>query len=205
MFGWQFVSRILFATALAGSLAACTQSGQSVTATLEQPAESAPRTTGQQDNVTANSLSAEAGISAGQTRTEGQISTDGQQVASLTEDAIAVLPLEGAPQTAMGTLSRSLRNAALQRGLNLQVNSQAGTPYRIKGYFSALNDGSGTLLVYVWDVLDRSGKRVHRINGQERNGSSRSDPWLAITEEELGRVAERTVAGLKAWVETKKS
>ena len=34
---------------------------------------------------------------------------------------------------------------------------------------------SGTLLVYVWDVLDTGGKRLHRISGQETGGGG-SEP-----------------------------
>ena len=66
----------------------------------------------------------------------------------------------------------------------------------------ALNDGNGTLLVYVWDVLDNTGKSVHRINGQERSSSNKSNPWEAITEDELSRVADATAIRIKSWVET---
>jgi hypothetical protein len=89
--------------------------------------------------------------------------------------------------------------------LNLLSPTQPGAAYRVQGYFSALSDGSGTLLVYVWDVLDASGKRVHRINGQERSGSTNVDPWQSITDDELRRVADRTTVQLKSWVETRKS
>ena len=68
----------------------------------------------------------------------------------------------------------------------------------------ALNDGNGTLLVYVWDVLDNTGKSVHRINGQERNPTNRTDPWLAITVADLTHVAETTAQALKSWMETKR-
>lgn len=130
----------------------------------------------------------------------------GTQTAALpTGQSVQFLKLEGMPQSAASTLSNSLGATAQSHGLNLLSPTQAGAAYRIQGYFSALSDGSGTLLVYVWDVLDASGKRVHRINGQERSGSTNVDPWQSITDDELRRVADRTTVQLKSWVETRKS
>ena len=79
------------------------------------------------------------------------------------------------------------------------VSVERGAQYQLKGYFSALNDGSGTVLVYVWDVLDRNGVRIHRISGQERGGSSSGDPWAGIDTAMLERVASSTMASLRGW------
>lgn len=206
LFSWQKFLRIGFAVFFAAAVSACSQTSQPVTSVLEQPPSTGTQAADSTNssNISANALTDDGTSANGQSQTAFGTPT-GQQSSALSSDVIAVLPLEGAPQTAMTSLSRSLKNYASNRGLNLQVNSRSGATYQVKGYFSALNDGSGTLLVYVWDVLDQSGRRVHRINGQERSGTSRSDPWLAITDNELGRVADRTAAGLKAWVDTKGS
>jgi hypothetical protein len=180
-------------------LSACTQTTTNVdTALTPQPQAAAP--TAQAPSATA--LASEGTqTSAAQTVTQAQTET-----ASLdTSNAMTFLPVEGAPQTAITNLSKSLRTSASSKGLKVLSPTQAGSRYKVKGYFSALDDGSGTLLVYVWDVLDQSGKRVHRINGQERANSASGDPWRAITDEELSRVADRTTTSLKAWVDTKKS
>lgn len=128
--------------------------------------------------------------------------TTTQEVASLdTSKAMTFLPFEGAPQSKASSLTRSLNSSAQANGLAILPTTRAGAKYRVKGYFSAFNDGNGTLLVYVWDVVDGSGKRVHRINGRERTGTSKTDPWQAITDVEIERVAKDTTSRLKTWVD----
>jgi len=51
--------------------------------------------------------------------------------------------------------------------------------------------------------MDKSGNRLHRINGQERSSSLNTDPWQSITDVELKRVADTTAARLKSWVQTR--
>ena len=115
-------------------------------------------------------------------------------------NSVAFLPVTGAPQQAVTSLSRSLRESAVQYQLPVVPSNQTGARYQIKGYFTALSDGSGTLLVYVWDVFDASGKRLHRINGQERSNRNSTDPWQSITESEYDAVASATVSDLHAWL-----
>lgn len=131
------------------------------------------------------------------------VSSDGTQVAALpTGKAVAFLPVSNAPQSAVTNLARSIRNAATSNGVPVVASVQDGAQYQVKGYFSALEDGGGTLLVYVWDVLDRNNKRVYRINGQEQSSSSSSDPWGAVNSQMIDRVAESTIAQLKSWLST---
>ncbi len=125
----------------------------------------------------------------------------GTQVAALNvQDSVAFLPVTGAPQTAVTKLSRSLRESAIREQLPVVPANQPGARYQVKGYFTALSDGSGTLLVYVWDVFDASGKRLHRINGQERASNSSTDPWQSVTANEYNAVANATVSDLSSWL-----
>ena len=125
-----------------------------------------------------------------------------QEVASLDlSNAMTFLPFEGAPATKTASLTRLLNSSAQSNGLTILSATRTGAKYKVKGYFSALNDGTGTMLVYVWDVVDGSGKRLHRINGRERTGKTRTDPWQAITDEEMQRVASATTSRLKSWVD----
>ncbi len=128
-------------------------------------------------------------------------SQDGIRTAALPRiPAVAFLPVTGAPQTAVTSLARSMRSAAQNNGVPVVVSLQNGARYQVKGYFSALNDGSGTLVVYVWDVLDANGARVHRISGQERGAKTTGDPWNAIGPEVIDRVAAATMTGLRNWL-----
>jgi hypothetical protein len=116
---------------------------------------------------------------------------------------VAFLPVTGAPQSAVTNLANSMRLAAKSESVPVVVSIEQGARYQVKGYFSALNDGTGTILVYVWDVLDANGTRVHRISGQERGGGTSGDPWAAITPDILSRVAGITMSGLKTWISTR--
>ncbi len=153
------------------------------------------------------------GITTNQSQTAGPTASGqtGQQTAAIspaplagtTGTSVAFLPVSNAPQNAVTTLAQSIRDAAERNALPVVPSVQQGAQYQVKGYFSALEDGSGTLLVYVWDVLDRNNKRVYRINGQEQGASSASDPWAAVTPQMLNRVAESTVSQLKSWLATR--
>jgi hypothetical protein len=116
---------------------------------------------------------------------------------------VAFLPVTGAPQTAVTSLAGSMRNAAKAEAVPIVGSVEQGAKYQVKGYFSALNDGSGTILVYVWDVLDRDGARVHRISGQERGVKSAGDPWDGIGPDLLSKVAGTTMTSLRSWMATR--
>ena len=127
------------------------------------------------------------------------------QIASVASGtSLSFLPIEGAPAGAVQQLSKSIQRSANNHGLALRPSNDPSPQYRVKGYFSALNDGTGTLLTYIWDVVDANGKRLHRINGQERSGSRSTDPWQSITTAEIDRVADTTAASLKSWVDTRR-
>ena len=131
----------------------------------------------------------------------GQLGDNNQQFASLPSGpGITFLPVTGAPPSSVATLSRSLTNAANNNGINLIPSNINGATYRMKGYFSALDDGKGTLLVYVWDVLDERGSRLHRISGQQHTNRKSTDPWMAVSVGEIDRVAGDTMAQLRLWL-----
>lgn len=129
-----------------------------------------------------------------------QAALQNQQPARVQLPPVAFLPVSGAPQSTVTSLAGSMRSAAQRETLSIVPSTEQSARYRIKGYFSALKDGNGTLLVYVWDVLDRNDARVHRISGQERGGSSSGDPWTAITPEMIEKVADTTMTQLRSWM-----
>lgn len=137
------------------------------------------------------------------TSPDGTLNSGTQTAALPSGTAVAFLPVSNAPQSAVGTLAKSIRDSASRNGLPIVASVQQGAQYQVKGYFSALEDGSGTLLVYVWDVLDRNNKRVYRINGQEQSSSKSTDPWSSVSPQMLERVADNTVAQLQSWLSSR--
>jgi hypothetical protein len=112
----------------------------------------------------------------------------------------AFAPITGAPAELLMELSDELSQDAATRSLVLVPYGDAAADYSIKGYLSAVGGSSGTVLVYVWDIVDRDGNRLHRLSGQESSNQSAPDPWLGVTSNTLELVAQRTIDGLAAWV-----
>lgn len=109
-------------------------------------------------------------------------------------------PVTGAPATVLMRISAQLGKEAFAQHVTLVPSDDPSANYVIKGYLSAVGDVSGTILVYVWDVFDTSGKRVHRISGQETSPSgSQQDPWSGVDDATAINVARRTISALVAW------
>ncbi len=116
---------------------------------------------------------------------------------------VTFLPVIGPPQSAISRLSSSIRNSAKNNGVTIIPNGQTGAEYQVKGYFSALDDGTGTRLIFIWDVLDRNGRNIHRISGEERTGTQNANPWSAITPGMITNIVERTMQNLYGWLNTR--
>ena len=73
--------------------------------------------------------------------------------------------------------------------------------YTVRGYLSAVAEGPNAKLVYVWDVTDRQGTRLHRVTGQEIGGAYRNnDPWTGVGQANINEAARKTMESLAAWV-----
>jgi hypothetical protein len=127
-----------------------------------------------------------------------------QQQASIAPDAasanaIRFLPIIGAPSQVVMPLSRQLGAEAREKGLVLRDSSGEPAQHILKGYFSAYNDGGRTVVVYVWDVLDASGNRLHRIQGQETVPGKAKDPWASVPASTMQIIATKTMDAYQEW------
>jgi hypothetical protein len=111
----------------------------------------------------------------------------------------AFTSVTGAPTDLLRKLSTALNEEAKARKLNVVAETDASATYRVKGYLSAVGDRSGTVLVYVWDVVDARGLRLHRVSGQENGVQVLGDPWGGIRESTVRTAAKRTIDDLVAW------
>ncbi len=178
-------------------LATSTPTQQATSADNQYP--TAPVTTAEatQQPETGNSplLGAPGGISAAN-RSIFQSPT-GQ--AAATGGSIRFLPVIGAPVSAVAPLSQQLATSARTSGLILKGASDATADHMLKGYFSAFADGGNTTVVYVWDVLNASGVRLHRIQGQEKTSGAAADNWSAVPAQTMQKIAADTIAAYNAW------
>jgi len=56
----------------------------------------------------------------------------------------------------------------------------------------------------VWDVTDKAGNRLHRLQGQHRV-SNTSGGWEAVDPATIKRIGERTIDELAGWLSRSKA
>lgn len=125
--------------------------------------------------------------------------SDAQQQQQQLSGSISFLPIIGAPLASVTPLSRQLSVAAQARGLQIKPTSDPGASSLLKGYFSAYQDGSDIAITYVWDVLDTSGARQTRLQGQEKVRGSGNDPWANVPPETMQKIANDTISKYISW------
>ncbi|HBF30765.1 hypothetical protein [Rhizobium sp.] len=157
---------------------------------VEQQANAQAETVGEDEADT----QAQSPVAVQQSQQQASIAPAGAQ-----GGAIRFLPIIGAPSQVMLPLSRQLGVEARQKGLVLRDSSGEPAQHILKGYFSAYADGDRTVVVYVWDILDASGNRLHRIQGQETVPGKAKDPWASVSASTMQSIATRTVDDYLKW------
>lgn len=131
-----------------------------------------------------------------------------RQTASLAPAAstntIRFLPIIGAPVQAVTPLSRQLGAEARAKGLTIRASNDNSAENILKGYFSAFADGAKVNVIYVWDVLDANGVRLHRLQGQETIAARGSDPWAAVTDRVMQDIAAKTLNDYSSWKQSQR-
>ncbi|MFB9948074.1 hypothetical protein ACFFP0_04395 [Rhizobium puerariae] len=112
---------------------------------------------------------------------------------------VRFLPIIGAPVQAVTPLSRQLGAQARAGGLTIRPSGDTSTENILKGYFSAFVDGNKVTVIYVWDILDNSGARLHRMQGQESVPAKGSDPWAAVPASTMEAIAGKTIQDYLSW------
>ncbi|MDM9628818.1 hypothetical protein QTL95_23255 [Rhizobium sp. S152] len=115
---------------------------------------------------------------------------------------VRFLPIIGAPVQAVTPLSRQLGSEARAHGLSIKSSNDNSSAYILKGYLSAFSDNDKVTIVYVWDVLDNGGARLHRIQGQESVPSAAQDPWAAVPASVMQQIASKTIDEFSSWRES---
>lgn len=113
----------------------------------------------------------------------------------------AFAPIEGVPVPVLQAMSNALNQEAAAKRVNVVPATDPGAVYTVRGYLSAVAEGQNAKLVYVWDVVDRQGTRLHRATGQEIGGAFRNgDPWTGIGMANINDAARKTMDSLANWV-----
>lgn len=112
---------------------------------------------------------------------------------------IRFLPIIGAPVAAVTSLSKQLGADARASGLTIKSSSDPSSKHILKGYFSALSDNGKTTVIYIWDVLDGSGNRLHRIQGQDSVDGTAADPWSIVPPQTMQAIATKSIDAYLSW------
>ena len=119
--------------------------------------------------------------------------------ANTAKGTIRFLPIIGAPVQAVTPLSKELGASARGNGLTIKGSGDQTAEHVLKGYLSAFADGGKVTVVYVWDVLDNSGARLHRIQGQESVKAAGADVWASVPPEVMQEIGIATIAEYMKW------
>ncbi|TPK40196.1 hypothetical protein FJ492_20650 [Mesorhizobium sp. B2-5-4] len=135
--------------------------------------------------------------------------TSAQAAAILSKTRLQIAPIVGASVEAATPLTAELQTRARQRGITLAGSQDQTATHVLKGYFSAMTEGKDTTVIYVWDVYDLSGNRLHRINGQMKAPSTGSgagaDSWKSVSPATMQAIADQTIDQFAAFLSGKAS
>ncbi|WP_421916663.1 hypothetical protein [Mesorhizobium sp.] len=127
--------------------------------------------------------------------------TPAQSAAILSKTRLQIAPIVGASVEAATPLTAELQTRARQRGITLAGSQDQTATHVLKGYFSAMSEGKDTTVIYVWDVYDPAGNRLHRINGQQKAPSvNGADSWKAVAPATMQAIADQTIDQFAAWL-----
>lgn len=118
-----------------------------------------------------------------------------------TSARMQIAPIVGATVEAAGPLTERLAARARERGIGIAGSADTSATLVLKGYFSTMSEGKQTTVVYVWDVYDTSGNRIHRINGQQQSGAN-GEGWSSVPAQTMQSIADTTVDQLATWLST---
>ncbi|BCG78734.1 hypothetical protein [Mesorhizobium sp. 113-3-3] len=167
---------------------------------ITPPATSGPVAPGS----TAATAPAPATTTAGAPATTTPPLTSAQSAAILAKTRLQIAPIVGASVEAATPLTAELQTRARQRGITLAGSADQTATHVLKGYFSAISEGKDTTVIYVWDVYDPSGNRLHRINGQMKapsvNSGAGADSWKGVSPATMQAIADQTIDQFAAFL-----
>lgn len=185
------------------ALAACTNAKDVLEpSAITPPATSGPATTAAPGGGAATVVVPSTATTA--TTAGAPATTSVQATAILAKTRLQIAPIVGASVEAATPLTAELQTRARQRGITLAGSADQTATHVLKGYFSAISEGKDTTVIYVWDVYDPSGNRLHRINGQMKAPSASSgggaDSWKGVSPATMQAIADQTIDQFAAFL-----
>lgn len=109
----------------------------------------------------------------------------------------------GPPKEVGNQLTAQLVSAAQQKNIPVVTEQGRASTYTVQGYLAQSNERNAEKFSYILDVTDKSGKRVHRILGEETvPAKSGAKPWSSINQAAMQKIAAKTANDLATWLPT---
>jgi hypothetical protein len=113
---------------------------------------------------------------------------------------LQIAPIIGSPDNVARDLQSQLASAIGREGLSVVTANNATGEYVVRGYIVAAREKTKAKISYIWDVTDQSGKRVHRITGEEVIAGAGKDPWSAVTPAVVQKISDKTSKQIASWL-----
>ena len=113
--------------------------------------------------------------------------------------SIAFDSIDGPPPEVFQRLVRDLNSEAKSRQLTVLSRDDEPT-YRARGYMGANIKAKEASITWLWDVYDGERQRVLRISGEEKIAGKHRNPWEALDEAGVQRIARSSVEQLGAFL-----
>ena len=121
-------------------------------------------------------------------------------------DPISFAQIIGPPAAVSTQLTSQLVSAAQQQSIPVVTEKGKSATYTVRGYLAQSNDRKSEKITYIWDVTNKSGKRVHRILGEESvPAKPGAKPWTSINQSAMQKIASKTASDLAIWLPKQKA
>ncbi len=119
---------------------------------------------------------------------------------SLAPATVAIVSVQGAPESVAASFSQELARDAKAREIVLVDPKKAR--YLVRGYLSATATADGATLEYVWDVFGPDKRREQRLNDviSVKGEGKGDDPWGIAGDAALNSVAAKSADDLAAFL-----
>ena len=133
----------------------------------------------------------------------GVFSGSGGNASSSNLAPVTFAPIIGPPAAIGNQLTAQLITAAQQKSIPVVTDKSKSATYTVRGYLAQSNEKQAEKFSYILDVTDKSGKRVHRILGEEAvPAKPGAKPWTSINQTAMQKIAAKTASDLASWLPT---
>lgn len=113
---------------------------------------------------------------------------------------VSFLPFIGAPVNTADNIYKFIRENAERVGVRLALRLDEPATYRVKTHINAVGGETAMTYVFIVEIYDVSGERVHRFVGQETGAGSSGDPWNGASSGTNQQIGWRILSGVQSWL-----